>query len=102
KRHPSVTSSTTVAIAAGVVIVALAVSLMLWSQRLGRLEALESLNQFQEDSRTAQFLLTTRAADADQLDEGLKAARRALDRYQAVDNPAWMDLPAVSRLPDEE
>jgi serine/threonine protein kinase/tetratricopeptide (TPR) repeat protein len=102
RRHPSLTSTTSVAVVAAVLVLSLGCSLYWGMQRLAGLEAAESLGRFQEEMRTAQFLLTTRAADAEQLDTGIRTAREALDRYQAIANPGWQDLPSVRRLPAEE
>jgi serine/threonine protein kinase/Flp pilus assembly protein TadD len=102
RRHPSLTSSTSIAVVAVAMVFLLGSALAVRAQRLAGLEALESLHQFQEEMRTAQFLLTTRRADAEQLDAGIRTARGALDRYQAIDNPAWQNLPAVQRLPEGE
>jgi serine/threonine protein kinase/Tfp pilus assembly protein PilF len=97
-RHPRLTSFTSVAIIAAMLIVLVGCSLGLRMQRLARLEAAESFNHFQDEMRTAQFLLTARAADAEQLEAGVRTARKALDRYEAIDNPHWNELPVVRRL----
>jgi eukaryotic-like serine/threonine-protein kinase len=102
RRHPILTSSTSVAVVAVAVVFLLGSALAVRAQRLAGLEAVESWQQFQEEMRTAQFLLTTRATDAEQLDAGIRTARGALARYQAIDNPSWQNLPAVQRLPEEE
>src|SRR5262245_36974950 len=102
RRHPRLTSSTSVALVAAVLVVVLGCSLAFGLERLGRLEAMDSLGRFQEEMRTAQFLLTTRAADAEQLEAGIRTARQALDRYHALDNPSWQNLAAVRRLPEED
>jgi serine/threonine protein kinase/tetratricopeptide (TPR) repeat protein len=101
-RHPRLTSSSSVAVVAAMLIVLLCCSLGLRMDRLARLEAAESLSTFQEDMRTAQFLLTARAADAEQLEAGAQQARKALDRYDAIDNPSWYESAGVRRLAPED
>jgi serine/threonine protein kinase/tetratricopeptide (TPR) repeat protein len=102
RRHPRLTSSTSVAVVAVVVVVMLASSLTVRAQRLAGLEAAASWQLFEEEMRNAQFLVTTRSADAEQLDAGIRTARGALDRYQVIDNASWQTLPAVQRLPEED
>jgi eukaryotic-like serine/threonine-protein kinase len=99
RRHPRLTSTTTVAVAAGVLLLLATTTAVLGGRRLAELEAQDSLHRFHEEMKEARFLLNPRAIDGDHLGEGISRCRRALDRYQVVDNPSWQDQPAVSHLP---
>jgi tetratricopeptide (TPR) repeat protein len=102
KRHPKLTSSTSVAVL-GLVLVAGATGLaVVRGQRLAALEATQSFAAFRDEARSAQLLLTARAEDRRQVDEGMVWCRRALDHYQVLDNPGWEDAPSVRRLPAAE
>src|SRR5262249_20674632 len=79
-RHPRLASTTTVAVAAGVLVVSLLAALFARGQRLARLEAQAQLGAFQADLRAARLLLAARADDG-QRDEGRAVARRALLRF---------------------
>ncbi|MBI3469333.1 MAG: protein kinase, partial [Planctomycetes bacterium] len=102
RRHPRLTSVTSVALLAlmGLLVVALA-----WSVRgrqLDRLVATDSLGRFQEEVRTLQFLLNTPDPDRDQLDERITSTRNCLAQYRVLDDPAWDSGPLVSSLADAD
>jgi len=102
RRHPRLTSSTSVALIALTLIGTLAAGLVVREHRLARLQALENLSGFDGDVRNAQFLLYARDLDQEKLSEGIDQCRRALDRYQVLDNPNWRELSEVRNLPSEQ
>jgi eukaryotic-like serine/threonine-protein kinase len=102
RRHPRLTSSTSVALISVALISVLAVSLIIRGHRLARFQALEKLNHFQDDMLTAKLVLYGRAPDRQQLDQGLEQCRRALGRYQVLENVNWQDTPDLRRLPEAD
>jgi serine/threonine protein kinase/Tfp pilus assembly protein PilF len=102
RRHPRLTSVTSISVILGALILALATSLAVGQQRLARFQAADGLHQFDEEMRTAQVLLYGRNADRRQLEEGIRLAGATLGRYQVLDNPQWRDAPAVRLLPAED
>jgi serine/threonine protein kinase/Flp pilus assembly protein TadD len=102
RRHPRLASSTTAAALAAVVVVALAGALALRGQRIARLEAAQTLSRFDDEKRSAQFLLTARGDDAAQLQRGVESCRAALATYRVLDDPAWQDATPVRLLPEAD
>jgi tetratricopeptide (TPR) repeat protein len=102
RRHPRLTSSTSVGIAAAVLVVALSVALWVRQEALRALRAKETFTAFQEDMRWARFSLYRRDLDAASLDEGIARCRTSLDRYGARENPAWRDAANYRYLPEPE
>lgn len=98
RRHPRLTSVTSVALMLGVVLGVLTVALWLRGQQLARLEARESLRQFREDAATVQFLLYSRNVERGSLDDGMRRCRAALDRFAILGDPLWHEAPAVRQL----
>jgi eukaryotic-like serine/threonine-protein kinase len=98
RRHPRLTSLTSLA-ALAVVLVGSAIS---WSlvhgYRLAELEAQDTLSRFHEETRTVQYLLNARSMDRDQLEEGLQLGQQALATYQISENSSWQQQPAVRYL----
>jgi serine/threonine protein kinase/tetratricopeptide (TPR) repeat protein len=101
RRHPRLTSTTSVAVFAAAVVIALGTVAFLRGQRLSRLQAVECLNEFHGEMQTAQFLLYKRTPDPDQVEEGFRQCRAALDRYHVIDNPRWQESADVRNLPAE-
>jgi serine/threonine protein kinase/Tfp pilus assembly protein PilF len=102
RRHPRLRSITSIASAAAILLTALAGTLITHKQRLKRFEAVDTLNRFEQEIKTAQFLLYDRNADSRQLDDGIARCREALGRYALPDDRRWRDLPAVRHLPAQE
>jgi serine/threonine protein kinase/tetratricopeptide (TPR) repeat protein len=102
RRHPRLTSVTTVSLVLGALLLALATAFVVRGQRLGRLQAVDGLHQFEEDRKTAQVLLYGRNADRQQLEEGIRFANATLARYQVLENRAWRDAPGVRLLPADD
>lgn len=101
RRHPRLTSSTTIAIAALAIIAGMAVTLAAREEQRAHLEARATLARFDDDAQTTYFLLNARTAK-DQLGEGERSARTALEHFHVLEDPDWRDSPAVKRLPIDE
>jgi serine/threonine protein kinase/Tfp pilus assembly protein PilF len=101
-RHPRLTSSTSVALACALLVATLLAVVGARGRRLARLEARENLAAFHADLHAARLLLAARVDDRDQLDEGRRRARAALDRFAVLDHPRWRDRPAVRHLAEAD
>jgi tetratricopeptide (TPR) repeat protein len=102
RRHPRLTSWTSVGALAGLVVLVLMALLVLRGHRLAQQEALGSRRQLAEDLKTAHFLLNRPDAGRRQHEEGLALCRRAAERYGVLDKPAWQETPLVRALPSED
>ena len=101
RRHPRLTSTASVAVAAGLVIAALTGLFVIREDQRTRLAARETLARFRDDAQTTYFHLNARTAK-DQLDEGERACRAALAHYQVLENPDWQARVEVQRLPSDQ
>ena len=105
RRHPRLTSSTTVAACCGVILLAGVALFVARLQHVRRLEALDTLAGFRDEVRGAKFLLNKPDPDRDpkDLDEGVRLVTGALDRYHLLDGGRLDDqLAAVRYLPSED
>jgi serine/threonine protein kinase/Flp pilus assembly protein TadD len=102
RRNPRLSSSTTVALAAALLVGLLALGLVVRGQRLVLLETLSALNGFREDLAEARLGLTAHGRDLAQQAEGRAAARRALARYQVLERDDWQATAAYRNLTDGE
>lgn len=101
RRHPRLTSATSVAMIALAIVTALG-SIIAWrEEEHGRLQARATLSRFQEDAQSACFLMNARSV-RERLDEGQQACRTTLGHFQVLENPNWFDAPAIKRLPGDE
>src|SRR5262249_16559711 len=64
-----------------------------------RTKAQTTWAEFQEEARTAQFLLYTRTAEPEQLRVGAERAETALAHYRILQDDAWPQGEAVRHLP---
>src|SRR5262249_31943843 len=101
-RHPSLTSSTTVGMVAGVLLFLLALALALRRRPADQLEAAAARAPLRAEARAPRLLLAARTTDRVQHDEGTALARKALGRYAVPDNPAWRQRPAFAALAEPE
>jgi len=102
RRHPRLTSATTIAVVATTVILVMAASLAFRAERLSRLEAAEAHNKLRQDLRAAQVgFLETPTTGPNQWDTSVALCRKALDRFDVVGNPAWQESSAFQRLSTE-
>src|SRR5262249_23945486 len=94
---------TSAAALAVVLLLTLAIFFMVWGQRLDRLQARETLSQFEDEKQQAQSLiLPTRVADGEEQGNSMRQGFQALERYQVLDNPPWLEAPGVRRLSPTE
>ncbi|MBY0525465.1 MAG: protein kinase [Gemmataceae bacterium] len=107
-RHPRLAPS----VLAGSALVLLAIAMALLAVRdrdlkqrdeeMARLGAMDNLTRFGDELKSARLLLSARSGDQGAQAEGDVIARRALDRYQVLEQPAWQDQPAFCRLSADE
>jgi len=98
RRHPRLTSSTSVATFALFFLLGMGALLFQSGQRLARLEAVETLNSFRDKLGTARFLLHTKTADRDRRSQGAALGHAALKSYGVEDRPDWRKTPAFVHL----
>ncbi len=98
RRHPRLTSSTSMAVAAGLVSLGMLLALFARQDRLAKLEAADALAGFRVEVATVQFLLNTRTADRDRRARGVALGREALARYHVLEDPAWPAGPLARHL----
>jgi serine/threonine protein kinase/tetratricopeptide (TPR) repeat protein len=103
RRHPRLTSTSTVA-AVAVVLIALLGGTWGYAdhQWTRRTEARQALDRFHDDLFTGQYLLNTGISDPRKRARGIEACQQAASRYRMLDNDAWQELPAVSYLKTDE
>jgi serine/threonine protein kinase/predicted Zn-dependent protease len=102
RRHPTLSSTASLAAAACVLIAALACGFVSRNQRLERLRAEDGLRRTADDVHLAHALLFDRNAGAARHDDGLALCRTALDRFGVLGNPDWLTSKAVRPLSAEE
>jgi eukaryotic-like serine/threonine-protein kinase len=113
RRHPSMLAVSVVALAAVLLLCVLGTIVTVRNRQLAELRTLEmertSREQalafwkaFQEDNKTARFLLFTRTTEPEQLTEGVRLATRLLDGYGALHEPSWQDAALVRSLPESD
>jgi serine/threonine protein kinase/predicted Zn-dependent protease len=103
RRHPRLTSSTSVGIIALFAVLGLGGVLFLRGQQLARLEARDSLRLLADNLKTVRFLLHDPQLERRQLEEGVAVCEQVAERYQILGSSSWNDLPTVRRLaPDEQ
>ena len=102
KRHPRLTSITSVATASALLIVGLIVSLNARQTRIARLEAVDSLVQLTSMVKEAEFLLSAPEAPPQQLDEGIALCRRGVDAYGVRTDPSWLNRSTISALSEAD
>lgn len=65
-------------------------------------EAATAWRNFQNELKTAQFLLYTRTTEPDQLAAGAAVGKKLLQGYRVLENSPWQQAMLVQALPDEE
>jgi len=103
RRHPRLTSASSVAMVAGLLVALLVSGLAYRGARLARLEATENLAQFQNDLQAAQTkILDFPIGGQSGLKATWEACQRALGRFGVFEYPAWQDASQFKSLsPDE-
>jgi serine/threonine protein kinase/Flp pilus assembly protein TadD len=92
RRNPKLTSTATLAVLSVIVLTGTAVGAAGYQQRMARLDAEQTLREFDEDFKSAQYLLGARSTDTDQLEASVARARAAFNRYRP-DAPNWEQQP---------
>lgn len=101
RRHPRLTSMTSVAVAAALLLLSLTVGLFASLQRIRHYEAIEHFQGFDKDAKAAHLLAAHQLAGSDELDRLLDLAKRALDRY-GVETDSWRERGEVKRLSENQ
>jgi serine/threonine protein kinase len=102
RRHPRLTSSTTVGLVSMLLLLSLATAFFVRNRHYERLDASTSFNWLENERRQAIALLSPPFADPAQSAEGLAHCRNIADRYAIFEDPAWFTRPRVERLEHEE
>ena len=102
RRHPRLTSSTTVAILIGSLALGIFAGFLARAEKLARLEAVESMARFRDESTTVRYLLNTRVTDRVRRADAVAQGRQALRRYGTLDRPGWRSGPLVAALQADE
>jgi serine/threonine protein kinase/tetratricopeptide (TPR) repeat protein len=102
RRHPRLTSFTTLGVAAAVILTLLTLGFVARGRALVRKEARDIQATFQDDLRHAQALLCAQDIEPDERDAGIAVCRGALQRYHVLDDPAWQQSAPVRSLGAEE
>jgi serine/threonine protein kinase/lipoprotein NlpI len=98
RRHPRLTSMTTLGAIAAVLLVVLTAVFLVRQRNLARLEAADSSHRLTAETRHAGFLLGSRDAAVQQIEEGIAVCQSALARYGVPDDPSWSERPPVMLL----
>ena len=102
RRHPRLSSSTSVALLSLALVATLAVGLWSRHRQVARLEAAEAAHQLEGDLARAETLLAGRDIAPERGDEGIALCHAIAARYGADGPPGWLDGPLVSALGPEE
>jgi serine/threonine protein kinase/Flp pilus assembly protein TadD len=98
RRHPRLVSTGGVAVVAVVALATAGATLFLRGEHIARMEAAENFRRFHDASKSVQALLTTSELDPTRRNEGLAAARQALNIYGVLDDTEWQHSRAIRRL----
>jgi tetratricopeptide (TPR) repeat protein len=99
RRHPRLTSSTSVGLVAAVLLLALGATFLVRNRHFQSLEAATAYRWLGDERKEAIAFLTMPAIDRGQIEEGLLHCRRAVDRYGVLDDPNWSDRSLAASLP---
>jgi serine/threonine protein kinase/predicted Zn-dependent protease len=104
RRHPRLTSTTSVAVLAAIILMGLSGYLVVSNQQHRRLEALTSLHQLSNELKSIRFLLSADEGGEKQKEweEGIVQGRQVLDRYRVLESPRWLAEPLVRALSVQE
>jgi eukaryotic-like serine/threonine-protein kinase len=101
-RHPRATSSTTVAVIAAALIIAITAAAFVGRQHSRRVEAAESFRRLAEERREAIALLSTPDVDPALIEEGLGYCGRIVQRYGVLEGTYWEKNPLAANLAPTE
>lgn len=117
RRHPRVLSAGAVALILGMLLAAVGLKSILRGEQLASLQmqeqarleqeqmrdrAADAWQKFQDDMRTAQFLLYTRTNEPEQLADGVAIGLRLVNGYGVSAAAPWREAPLVQSLPASE
>ena len=98
RRHPRLTSSTTVGIVGLVLLLSLASTFLARQRYYQRVEAADSYRRLSGEAREVLALLASPDADSSQIDDGITHCRDTLGRYHVLDNPGGLMPPSSHRF----
>ncbi|MFO0954123.1 MAG: protein kinase [Isosphaeraceae bacterium] len=102
RRHPRLTSSTTVGLVAGLLLIGLAAAFVARQRRYQEADAAASLARLSGERSEAFALLADPGTSRGLVEEGLKVARGVATRYGADVDPDWITRPLVSALKEAD
>jgi tetratricopeptide (TPR) repeat protein len=102
RRHPRLTSATSVGIVSACLLVAVGSGLLARQRHFRQLEAADSFRRLSDEVRQAHVLLGSRDADPRQIEEGVAVCRNAVGRFRVLEDPDWPSSPRVTPLPDPD
>ncbi len=97
RRHPRLTSVTTVMLCAGLLLAGFGALLFVSEEHRSRLEARETLASFEAQANEAHFLLRARSAKRHRA-QGEESAHAALEQFHVLTKPEWSTSRAVQML----
>lgn len=98
RRHPRLTSSTSVALFAACAIVALSAGLLAYRTRLAHLDAIVAARELADAVPRIDVLLGSRDADPGQVQEGIELCSQEAKRYRILEDPRWESSSLVNSL----
>ena len=101
RRHPRLTSSTSVAILVGCVVLGVLGGFLARGRKLAELEALDSRNRLVAEAAEVRYRLNTRVHDRARRADAVARGQAALGRYATLDRPDWRERPLVASLGPE-
>ncbi len=101
-RHPRLTSNLSLATATALTLALCMVGLFAVRARAERSEAATTARQFDDDLKSAHYLLSTRAPEPATVDEGMEKCKTALARYGLPEDDRWERRSEFRALPESE
>jgi serine/threonine protein kinase/Flp pilus assembly protein TadD len=102
RRHPRLTSATSVATLAVLVVLGLGGLVVVRGWQVARLEARDSLQRLDDGLKRLRFLVDSSDSEPQQLADSAALCGRLLERYDLPANTSWQDLPAYRLLAPTE
>jgi serine/threonine protein kinase/predicted Zn-dependent protease len=101
RRHPRLTSTSAVSSLAGVIVLGMGLAYAYRGQQLEKFRSEERYQAFEDDYKRSRFLLNSPSIDQLELQEGVKLAELALNRFRVLDASSTTDLPTVGLVASE-
>lgn len=98
RRHPRLTSATTMAVIMTLLLAVVVGGYELRQQSLETLKAANSFYRLVDQTQTVETLLANSNAELAELDEGIEFCRAAVQPYGVLERPDWKRASIVSRL----